>query len=257
MEPNRAERSVAGVASWFLPCRGKEALRWASTNGFSLVHLDRVDVAGSAPGAFTDMAEQWDIELGALSVVDLEHVGLRFDTGVRVIDEGLALAAALGIDYVYLPAFGRAELVDDDDLCAMADLLRYAIGQAARLGLCVGTENALPAQKLSALFTLVDDERLELLFDTQNPVMKGLDPCRIAASAAARIRRFVHVKDGDGGLGNRRIGAGTANVAATLATLQRSGFTGRYVLENDYRHVGPAAARTDLQELARLLQTPA
>lgn len=241
-----------GVTTWFLHERGPSALRWAHTQGFSHVHFDRGDLVGQDLGAFRALSEDFGLALGGLSVAELESCGV---TGYQARDRvklAAAEAVALGVDYLYLPSFGAARMRTRHDISATAELLRYALAVCRPEGLTVATENDLSAPELTQLFSLVADDELELLFDTQNLSIRGVDPLAVIELHSNRVRRFVHVKDGTTGLGDARLGSGNARVGESLRALQMGGFRGVFVIESDFRSASPSAVSDDQTRLSTM-----
>jgi sugar phosphate isomerase/epimerase len=225
------------------------ALEWARAQDLGLVHFDRRDVemCGSR-AAFGDAADALGIRLGALAMYELERLGIGdVARAHRVIDENIELALALGVTYVYLPSFNASEIRDRDGLARTAELLSYALD--ASEALTVASENTLSGPQNIELFAMVDNPRLRLLYDTQNPVLCGLDPGELAAQTAHLIGRYVHVKDGVAGEGDAVVGCGTADVPATLAVLCQGGFRGEFVFEGAYGADGPSRLRSDVDGL--------
>lgn len=244
---------LTGVATWFLPARGPSAVRWAHARGFRYLHLDRHDLIGQDVAAMRSLSRDLDVMLAGLSISDLEVTGIRGVEAIAAISDAVTTAAALAIDYVYLPAFGAAQMRTAADIVAMAELLKFALATARENGVTIATENSLPTTELTTLFDLVGDDDLDLLFDTQNLSIRGIDPLHVIATHGERVRQFVHVKDGTTGLGNRPLGAGWADVASSLRALCCAGFGGVYVLESDYRSLPLGAPAADQAMLNRLI----
>ena len=245
--PHYVYRPTAfGVTTWFLPERGVPGLRWACDAGFRSVHLDSRDLVTVTPEQYLVAAQDLGIGLGGLAVVDLEVTNLNdHATTKSCVEAAIQLATDLGVNYVYLPAFGRAEISSVENMVLMAELLTHALTISHDTGQIIATENTLGPIGLRALFDLVDDPRLRLLFDTQNPYLWGHHPPDIADEFASRIGPFVHIKDGIGTMGNRRIGDGECHVASSVQSLINAGFDGTFVLENDYRSADIESARVD------------
>lgn len=113
----------------------------------------------------------------------------------------------------------------------------------------VASENTLSGAENIELFGIVDDRRACLLFDTQNPVLFGLDPVLLASQVAHLVGAYVHVKDGVSGEGDANIGSGAANVFATLCMLVDRGFNGELVLENNYKEAATQRLDADVAVL--------
>ena len=222
------------MTSWTLPVRGIEALRWAHANGFEHIQIDEHDVSSPNPQRMLGLSEELGVSLAGLAVSRLETIGVQGPRARDAIDQAIATARSLSIEYVYLPSFGAAEMNGIEDITATAKLLRYSLSVARRIGMTVATENALSADGLSILFELVDDEELDLLFDTQNLCVRGIDPLAVLTCHGWRARKCVHVKDGERGLGNERLGRGQALVADSLDVLRRLKFAGNFILESEF-----------------------
>jgi inosose dehydratase len=99
---------------------------------------------------------------------------------------------------------------------------------------------------------------VDLCLDTGHLVIGGSDPVQLARSAAHRISH-VHLKDVDGAIAARvldgalsysdgvreglyrPLGAGSVDVAEFVAVLERAGYEGWYVLEQDAALAAPPA----------------
>ncbi|GED98944.1 hypothetical protein nbrc107697_29830 [Gordonia crocea] len=242
-----------GVTAWTLPVRGVAAVRWAAEHGFAHLHLDLVDVEAATTAGLRTAAAESHVRLAGLAINRLELTGVAGTHAEAAVAEAIDVASDLEVRYVYLPSFEQAEITGGADLERTAELLRLAGARAAAAGVTVATENVLPGEQLSTLFALVGDDGVELLFDTQNLVVAGVDHREVLAAHTTRIRSFVHVKDGAAGLGDRRLGDGGADVAGTIRQLCAGGFTGVYVIENDYRTGAADAAAADARWLRKVL----
>jgi len=234
-----------GVTTWFLPRRGAGALEWAKYAGFEAVHFDRNDLAVGTPAGFRSAADALGVNLAGLSVVEIEHLGIAGREVRDAVTAAIDMAVHLSVTFVYLPAFGAAALRDGEALSLMANLLEHAVKSAEGTSLTVATENDLDSKELLTLFSLLSGDRVELLFDTQNPVMVGLDPLTLIEMAGHHVKTFAHVKDGVYELGDCRIGDGCARVSESIGALVNAGFDGTFVLESDYRTGNIQAARLD------------
>lgn len=244
-----------GVTSWFLPVRGASALSWASHRGFGLVHIDMTDVAIAGTDALLEGSRKLGVTLAGLAVNPLEDIGVDGRPADETVDVALTAARALGISYVYLPSFGAADIESADDIRSTAQLLRYAVDRASEAGIVIATENGLPADDLAELVELVDRDELELLFDTQNLSLRGINPVDVIDRHRSRITSFAHVKDGADALGQSRLGAGSSNVGCSIAALLASGFQGTFVVENDYRTASETDVAADIRWLRETMLT--
>ncbi len=114
---------------------------------------------------------------------------------------------------------------------------------------------------------LLERSSVPLCLDTGHLLIGGTDPVELARTAAGRIAH-VHLKDVDGGLAAqvrdgtttygravadglyRPLGRGDARIGEVVDTLQRGGYRGWYVLEQDVRLGGePAAGEGPVQDV--------
>jgi len=168
----------------------------------------------------------------------------------------LVLAAATGTDGYD----ARPELDDDGWSVLLGNLDRLAlvcsrIGITATLHPHVGTmiENTDEVQRVLAC------SRIGLCLDTGHLLIGGTDPAALAAEHAGRIRH-THLKDVDaawvgrvrsgavtytdavrGGM-YRPLGQGHVDIASVVGSLERAGYDGWYVLEQDTILSEPATA---------------
>lgn len=243
-----------GVTTWVLPVRGEAALRWARAAGFCLVHLDCRDILGSSPQSIVETAASVGVTLEGLAVEQLEVIGYdNMGLAKSAVGTAIEVAMELGVNFIYLPAFGAAEIADAAGLVAIQTLLEYALELTEGTETVIASEMTLVAADIRRLFNTINHPRLRLLFDTQNPFLRGHNPTMVAMELADLIGPFVHVKDGWASMGTARIGKGISNVGDTLTALHRAGFRGTYVIENDYRYANHQIARLDQTLLDELL----
>jgi len=242
-----------GVTTWTLPARGPVGIQWAAAAGYALVHFDTDDIEEGIR-FFGSSASATGVRLGGLSVVELERVGLKDrNVAFECVDRALMVAQQLEVPFVYLPAFGKADITDEADVVAMCEILRYALAATAGTEVVIGTENVLPPERLCQLFRKVGDSRLRLLFDTQNPWLRGINPMSLAIQARGLLGPFVHVKDGIESLGDCRLGEGAARIEETLRTLLSLSYSGVFVVESNYSGGDLDAAAADRQFLNHLI----
>jgi hypothetical protein len=228
-------------------------IQWAAEAGYPLVHFDADDVAEGVR-FFGSSALAAGVRLGGISAVELERVGFEdLNAALACVDRTLMIARQLAVPFVYFPAFGKADLVEEADSAAMCEILRHALAATVGTEIVIGTENVLPPDRLRQLFKRVGDPRLRLLFDTQNPCLRGIDPTALATQTSEFLGPFVHVKDGIEALGDCRLGEGIAHVDETLRTLLALRYGATLVVESDYKDGDLRAAAADQQFLDRLV----
>ena len=120
---------------------------------------------------------------------------------------------------------------------------------------------------------LLEDSDARFCLDTGHLALGETDPAELAADAGTRVAH-VHLKDIDAALGARLrsgeldfvpavkagvfrpLGEGDAPIAATVAALESSGYTGWYVLEQDTSVASddPAAGEGPSEDVRRSLE---
>ncbi|GAA0942163.1 TIM barrel protein [Nonomuraea longicatena] len=162
----------------------------------------------------------------------------------------LVLAAATGVDgYDARPALDERGW---DTLLANLDRVAAAYGPAAGLHPHVGTM----VETRQEVARVLDGSAIPLCLDTGHLLIGGTDPAELAVTHAARVAH-VHLKDVDAALAAqvtraeltytqavgkglyRPLGQGDVDIAAIVAALGASGYTGWYVMEQDVILTGP------------------
>lgn len=175
----------------------------------------------------------------------------------------LVLAAATGADGYEgrpsLDAAGWAHLLTEADRVAALAATR---GVQVALHPHVGTMVETPQD----IARVLERSSVDLCLDTGHVMVGGGDPLEVVRSAGARVTH-VHLKDVDavvaqrvrdgelayrdgvaGGL-YRPLGAGDARIADVVTELERRGYAGWYVLEQDVVLAGPQDATAALDDV--------
>jgi sugar phosphate isomerase/epimerase len=240
-----------GVTTWTLPVRGTAALRWCAEHDLVRVHFGSEDLEDSDDlETFRTTAAELGIELAGFAVRELERLGLGdLDAARLAVDAAVDVIDALGTTFLYLPSFNASEIRSAEDLARTAHLLEHALERTEARDALVATENTLDASEVRTLFELVDHRRLCLLFDTQNPALAGMSPPVLVAEVIDMLGPYVHVKDGRLREGDAVVGAGDADVEATLDVLRIAGYEGSFVLEGSYSSRDADGVRADVDAL--------
>lgn len=186
---------------------------------------------------------------------------------VREIEQVLAGFAASGAGTLVLAAASgthgydvRAGLDDDGWAVLLAHLDKIAIF-AARMGVTATVHPHVGTMVETAedVDRVLQGSEIGLCLDTGHLLIGGADPVALAGSHPHRVRH-THLKDVDsawagrvrcgeatyteavrGGM-YRPLGRGDVDIAAIVGSLERSGYDGWYVLEQDTILAGPAQA---------------
>jgi 2-epi-5-epi-valiolone 7-phosphate 2-epimerase len=256
-----------GVCQWSVDGAGVQALARAAELGFTAIHLDAgpldSDLLLDDPArlaAHRQAARESGVQIGAVSPSYLNDYGPTNPPSSesarrcqQLIEIAIGAAAQLGAPLVFVPSFRAGEIRDDTDLRRTAEVLQAACDLAAPHGLLVASENTLGVEGNLRLLELTGRDNLQVLLDTQNPVLWGHDTAALTAELWPHLSDQVHVKDGhDGQMGNAALGAGQSGFAATAAVLKAHGFAGTFISENDYLGENAGRAAQDLAALAAL-----
>jgi inosose dehydratase len=186
-------------------------------------------------------------------VLQIEHV---LDGFTAAGAGTLVLAAATGTD-----GYDARPTLDEDGWQVMlANIDRLGV-VAARVGITATVHPHFGSMLETAedVERLLDGSRVGLCLDTGHLLIGGADPVALAVKHAGRIRH-THLKDVDaawairvqsgevtyteairGGM-YRPLGHGDVDIASIVGSLERSGYQGWYVLEQDTILAGPPVA---------------
>jgi sugar phosphate isomerase/epimerase len=251
-----------GVAQWCLDRNGPEALYRAAELGLSALHIDAEESGlASVRQAYLRAARETGVEITAIGINamnDWEPAGFQAGTASEkawaAIRAAIEAADLMKVRLVYLPSFERAEIRTKGDLARTADALRMACDYARVTPVMIATENTLGLDDNLRLVQTVNDARLRVLIDSLNPVLWGHDMPSLIEGLWPFLCDQFHAKDGrHGAMGNCPLDQGEAKFAATAATLQRLGFTGDVILENEYGQCAKQRLAEDIATVKRVL----
>jgi len=242
-------RNQLGITQWTVPWKDKELCKRAENMGLSTVHLDLGSVAKGYPMMNLETQEIWleqtqehHLRIVSLALNDLCNNGFmggignsKSEIAVSTMEKGIETARRMNIPSVSVPHFYDNRIKNEADLSIAAEALRFLCDMAAEQGILVYTENVLGKENLERLWGMVNRENLRLLFDTQNyAAMGNVDATEIFLAWQSLCGTYVHLKDGDGALGNRTLGKGRSDFDRILSVLLRCEYTGAMILESNY-----------------------
>ena len=159
----------------------------------------------------------------------------------------MVLAAASGLD-----GYDERPELDADGwraLCAQADRIAERAAQVGVLA-CLHPHVGTMVETRSDVRRLLDGAQIPLCLDTGHLMVGGTDPAELAREVPERIVH-THLKDVDEALATRvregeiaytdavragmyrPLGQGAADIAGIVATLEKHGYDGWYVMEQD------------------------
>ncbi len=238
-----------GVTQWFLPGAGAYTLALAHELGFDAVQLELGRWEDGFPISspmlqklYLEDSRRLNLRLLPLALNDLcghpmtEGFGTPDGQIARaVLETGIQTAAAMGLEGVTVPNFGRNRILSREHYEYTVEALQFACERAQTMRLKVYTENVLTAQEQTGLFADVGYDNLLLLFDSENYHHAGRDCAPdVLKTHAGRIGSHVHVKAG----GEDRsccLGEGEGPFGEIMQLLRDMQYAGVIVTENQYQ----------------------
>ncbi len=249
---------VIEIPDWGYQMPADRVLEEASSLGLRAVEAGPEELLPADPAEVSDLLARYGLKLvGGFVPAVLHEPGVREGELSRV--EGRArFFSAAGADVVVLAAmpasedFGPFVEIDAGAWETLFESLKMVEEICARHGVAVSLHShyGTVVESDGQLKRFLEGSGMGLCLDTGHLVIGGSDPLEIAEKAADRVSH-VHLKDVDSEvarrLGRREIGfkeaaqqnafrplgEGDVDVARILEVLDRSGYGGWYVLEQD------------------------
>ena len=248
---------VIEIPDWGYQMSAERLLREAASVGLTAMEAGPEEFLPQDPARVSEMLAEHDLGMVGGFVPAVLHDPQTRQEGLDLVERRAEFLATAGADTLVLAAMTGAEIdevVEPDeagwkelfenlarveDICARYDLTAVL---HSHFGTVVETDEQL--------WHFLEGSDMGLCLDTGHLIIGGSDPLEVAEKAADRVKH-VHLKDVDPDvarlLGAREIGFkeacsrnafrplgdGDIDVARLLELLDRSGYTGWYVLEQD------------------------
>jgi inosose dehydratase len=246
---------VIEIPDWGYQMPADRVLKEASSLGLTAVEAGPEGLLPRDPAAVRELLSRYDLELvGGFVPAVLHEPGTR-EKELAGVEERAEFFAAAGADVVVLAAmpasvdFGAFVEIDDGAWETLFESLKIVQDICARHGVAVSLHQhfGTVVESDDQLRRFLEGSEMGLCLDTGHLVVGGSDPVEIAGDRV----NHVHLKDVDQAVAGRLaarelsfkeaaqkdafrpLGDGDVDVGAVLDRLERSGYSGWYVLEQD------------------------
>jgi inosose dehydratase len=249
---------VCEVPGWGHQLSPERVLGELTAVGIGATELGPDGFLPTAPVELRGALDGAGLALAGAFVPLVMHVPSVLESELARLQRQADLVAAAGASVVVLAAstgstnYEASRDIDDDSWRALADGLEAATAVAASRGLtpALHPHYGTVIEGPDEVDRLLDASNIPLCLDSGHLAVAGGDPLSVAVKAARRVAH-VHLKDVSTKLTEavrsrrlgyreavamgmyRPLGRGDLDIAGVVSTLERSGYDGWYVLEQD------------------------
>jgi inosose dehydratase len=249
---------VIEIPDWGYQMPADRVLREAASLGLAAVEAGPETLLGRDPAKVSEVLSGYDLSLvGGFVPAVLHDAGLR-EEQLAFVERRAKFFAAAGADVVVLAATTGSESyeeiakLDEGQWRELFESLKAVEEICARHGVAVSLHHhyGTMIERDDQLRCFLEGSETGLCLDTGHLVIGGSDPVEIAELAGNRVNH-VHLKDVDRDLAGRvarrelsykegttrgmyrPLGDGDVDVGRVIELLDRAGYRGWYVLEQD------------------------
>lgn len=175
--------------------------------------------------------------------------GTTRDALVDDLDLLIAACSRIGIEFIVIPLVDNGKIERESESDTLKRVLVARSEQLARQNVKIVFESDLPPRELARFMEAFPAGVFGINYDSGNSASLGYDSTEEIEAYAPRILN-VHIKDRIRGGTTVPLGTGAADLAKTIRLIERSGYTGQYVLQTaraaDGDHSGALAKYRDM-----------
>jgi len=249
---------VIEIPDWGYQMPADRVLKEASSLGIGAVEAGPEGLLPADPNAVSDLLYRYGLGLVGGFVPAVLHDPARREAELALVERRAKFFAAAGADVVVLAAmpasedFGPFVEIDDYAWQELFESLKSVEEICARHGVAVSLHQhyGTVVESDEQLKRFLEGSTMGLCLDTGHLVIGGSDPTEVAGLAGDRVNH-AHLKDVDMGVARRLaarelgfkeaarkdafrpLGDGDVDIGEVVGQLERSGYRGWYVLEQD------------------------
>jgi inosose dehydratase len=249
---------VIEIPDWGYQMSVDRVLREASSLGLSAMEAGPEGFLPEDPDEVSSILDRYGLGFVGGFVPAVLHVPGKRDEQLSLVEKRAEFFATAGADVLVLAAFpdsddfGEMVELDDSGWEELFENLSRVEEIAARHGLTVVLHShyGTAVERDDQLWRFLEGCDMGLCLDTAHLVIGGSDPLEVAEKAADRVK-LVHLKDVDTELARQMatreigfkeaaqrgaflpLGEGDVDIARLLGLLERTEYSGWYVLEQD------------------------
>jgi inosose dehydratase len=249
---------VIEVPDWGYQMPADRVLREAATLGLTAMEAGPEGLLPQDPSEVSRLLDGYGLKLVGGFVLAVLHEADSRERELNLVERRAEFFAAAGADVLVLAAatssedFGKVVELDENSWKVLFESLSAVQEICARRGLAVTLHHhyGTVIERDDQLRRFLDSCEIGLCLDTGHLAIGGSDPTEIADLAGDRVNH-VHLKDVDRDLAARvarrelsfkeaaqkgafrPLGDGDVDIGEVVGRLERSGYRGWYVLEQD------------------------
>jgi len=235
-------RVKLGACDWTLGKTGDPAaLEMAARLGLDGVQVS-LGIKGESPAlldrnlqqSYLEAAKKHRVQIASFALGELNNFPLKSDPRAeKWLEQGIAIAASMGVKFVLVPFFGKGDLRNDPTGTeAVVEKLKRLCPKAERAGVILALESWLSADEHMDIIRRVGSPSLQVYYDVGNSQEAGHPIFKEIRMLGALICQ-IHAKDY-----TDLYGKGSMNFQEVRRAMEDIGYAGWLVMEGIHLPLG-------------------